>query len=84
MREGECRRELVPGLLKDEREQSSNAIYKNISSGKLTLTIVAILSPSQLFKFDQLFKFLNYSLNSRDIALPQVVVFFLSSFRSWI
>ena len=27
-------------------------------------------------KFDQLFKFLDYSLNSRDIALPQVVVFF--------
>ena len=31
-------------------------------------TYSAILSLSQLFKFDQLFKFLNYSLNSRDIA----------------
>ena len=37
-----------------------------------------ILSPSQLFKF------LDYSLNPRDIALPQAVVFFLSSFRNWI
>ena len=43
-----------------------------------------IVSPSQLFKFDQLFKFLDYSLNPRDIALLQAVVFFLSSFRNWI
>lgn len=31
---------------------------------------VVVLSPSQLFKF------LDYSLNSQDIALTQVVVFF--------
>ena len=36
-----------------------------------------LLSLSQLFKFDQLFKFLDYSLNSQDhVALPQVVIFF--------
>ena len=33
-----------------------------------------LLSPSQLFKF------LDYSLNSRNIALPQVVVFFYHRF----
>ena len=40
------------------------------------LNIHRLLSPSQLFKV------LNYSLNSWDIALPQVVVFFYHHFRT--
>ena len=40
----------------------------------VTVCLWKLLSPSQLFKF------LDYSLNSRDIALPQVMVFFYHHF----
>ena len=40
----------------------------------VTVCLWKLLSPSQLFKF------LDYSLNSRDIALPQVIVFFYHHF----
>ena len=46
----------------------------------VTWTLLTLLSPSQLFKIDQLVKIFNYSLNSQDIALPQVVVFFYHCF----
>lgn len=59
--------------------RSSIVIRTEQRWGSISMSIgVVVLSPSQLFKF------LDYSLNSQDIALTQVVVFFWPFSLIWV